>query len=88
MEETNLKNLILYGKIILKRNYERHYIWGGGRNYISDFEGSQAVPGCPSGIDRVYNFFLTVGGLYEGEILMLTMRGLHVRHAVQRGTHV
>jgi hypothetical protein len=36
---------------------ERHYIGVGGgvRNYISDFEGSQAVPACPSGIDRAYN---------------------------------
>jgi hypothetical protein len=29
---------------------ERHYIWVGGvRNYISSFEGSQAVPARPSG---------------------------------------
>jgi hypothetical protein len=26
---------------------------GGVRNYISDFEGSQAVPACPSGIDKL-----------------------------------
>jgi hypothetical protein len=30
--------------------------WGWGvRNYISDFEGSQAVPACPSGIDKAHN---------------------------------
>jgi hypothetical protein len=27
----------------------------GGRNYISDFEGSRALPACPSGIGRAYN---------------------------------
>jgi hypothetical protein len=32
---------------------ERHYI-RGTRNYISGFEGSQAVPGCPSGIGNAY----------------------------------
>jgi hypothetical protein len=35
---------------------ERHYIWGGGaRNYISGFEGSQAVSACPSGIGNAYD---------------------------------
>jgi hypothetical protein len=35
---------------------ERHYVGGRGvRNYISDFEGSQAVPACPSGVGRSYN---------------------------------
>jgi hypothetical protein len=34
------------------------------------------------------NFFLTLGGLYLGEILMLPMGGLHVRYAVQRGIWV
>jgi hypothetical protein len=29
---------------------ERHYIGVGARNYFSGFEGSQAVPACPSGI--------------------------------------
>jgi hypothetical protein len=34
---------------------ERPYIWGGGRNYISGLEGSQAVPACPSGIGNTYD---------------------------------
>jgi hypothetical protein len=34
---------------------DRHSIGGGGtRNYISGFEGSQAVPACPSGIGNAY----------------------------------
>jgi hypothetical protein len=34
----------------------RDTTWGRGvRNYISDFEGSQAVLACPSGIARAYN---------------------------------
>jgi hypothetical protein len=76
---------------------------GGVRNYISGFEGSQAVPACSSGIDNAYDriffiwrwkgfiiitFELTLGGLYSGEILTLPMGGLHVKHAVQRGIWV
>jgi hypothetical protein len=33
---------------------ERHYIWGEARNYISGFEGSQAVPVRPSGTSNAY----------------------------------
>jgi hypothetical protein len=28
---------------------------GGARNYITGFEGSQAVPACPSGIGNAYD---------------------------------
>jgi hypothetical protein len=60
---------------------ERHYIErGGGKKLCLRFEGSQAVPACPSGIGNAYyrNFLyiydsgraalvkleLTLGGLY------------------------
>jgi hypothetical protein len=33
---------------------ERDYIGRGARNYISGFEGSQAVPACPPGIGNAY----------------------------------
>jgi hypothetical protein len=32
---------------------------GGGRNYISNFEGSQAVPACPSGIGIFFIYILS-----------------------------
>jgi hypothetical protein len=44
---------------VIQRERERKWVvvrdttfwgWGGARNYISGFEGSQAVPACPSGI--------------------------------------
>jgi hypothetical protein len=40
---------------------ERHYI-RGARNYISVFEGSQAVPACLSGIGNAYyrNFVIYI----------------------------
>jgi hypothetical protein len=28
----------------------------GARNYISGFEGSQAVPACPAGIGNAYDW--------------------------------
>jgi hypothetical protein len=35
---------------------ERQYIgWRGTRKYNSGFEGSQAVPACPSDMGNVYN---------------------------------
>jgi hypothetical protein len=33
----------------------RDKTWGRRRNYITGFEGSQAVPACPSGISNAYN---------------------------------
>jgi hypothetical protein len=33
----------------------RDTILGGLRNYIPGFEGSQAVPSCPSGIGNTYD---------------------------------
>jgi hypothetical protein len=50
----------------------RDTIWGGGaRNHISGFEGSQAVPACPSGIGNAYyrNFVVY--------IIYMTLEGLH-----------
>jgi hypothetical protein len=46
---------------------------GGVRNYISDFEGPQAVPGCPSGIGRAYNrnflnIFMTLEGVHYSNV--------------------
>jgi hypothetical protein len=40
------------------------HLMGGGRNYISGFEGSQAVPACPSGRGNAYdcNYFLCDAG--------------------------
>jgi hypothetical protein len=40
----------------VREGSERHYIGGGGgaRYYNSGFEGSQAVPACPSGIGNAY----------------------------------
>jgi hypothetical protein len=40
------------------RGTERHYIFGGRgvRNYISDFEGSQAVPARLSGTGNAYDW--------------------------------
>jgi hypothetical protein len=45
-----------------ERERERDITWGGARNYISGFEGSQAVPACPSGIGKAYyrNFVIHI----------------------------
>jgi hypothetical protein len=50
---------------------ERHCIGGEVRNYTSDFEGSQAVSACPSGIGRAYNRFHYI--LY----IFTTLEGVH-----------
>jgi hypothetical protein len=46
---------------------------GGTINYISGFEGSQAVPACPSGIGNAYyrNFLVYI------YIIYMTPEGLH-----------
>jgi hypothetical protein len=35
-----------------------------------------------------WNSYVTMGGLYYGEILMLTLGGLHVKHTMQHGIRV
>jgi hypothetical protein len=39
----------------------------GERNYISGFEGSQAVPACPSG----------TGNAYDRKLIFMTLEELH-----------
>jgi hypothetical protein len=48
---------------------------GGVRNYISGFEGSQAVPHCPSGIVKAYyrNFVIYTYMFY----IYMTLEGLY-----------
>jgi hypothetical protein len=46
---------------------ERHYDWYNGKEYIIGFEGSQALPVCPSG------FHLT--GIIEVQFYSLRERG-------------
>jgi hypothetical protein len=59
-----------------EKQRERHCIGGRGvRSYISGFEGSQAVPARPSGR----------GNAYDRNYFLMTLEGLHVKHAVQRG---
>jgi hypothetical protein len=54
---------------------------GGTRNYISGFEGSQAVPACPSGIGNAYyrNFVVyTLYNIYDAGGAALVKLGLRL----------
>jgi hypothetical protein len=66
----------------LERERERERNWGevvrdtilgGVRNYISGFEGSQAVPACSSGIGKAYyrNFAIYTYIIYIYIYMML-----------------
>jgi hypothetical protein len=68
---------------------------GGNRIFIIGFEGSQALPVCPSGkrklLTGTIEVFFCVGGLtgcVRRTILKLPLGGLHVKHTKQRGIRV
>jgi hypothetical protein len=58
------------------REVVRDNIFLGEEDYISGFEGSQAVPAGPSGRGNEYE---------RNHSFYLMLEGLHVKHAVQRG---